>query len=56
MGTKPEKCMACLQALFLYQLMVMGSDQLSSQRTLEVEDRTQTSTHWDVSFEPIHIN
>lgn len=28
-GTKPEKCIVCLQALFLYQLMVMGTDQLS---------------------------
>lgn len=27
-GTKPEKCIVCLQALFLYQLMVMGMDQL----------------------------
>lgn len=27
-GTKAEKCIACLQALFLYQLMVMGMDQL----------------------------
>lgn len=48
--------MACLQALFLYQLMVMGTDQLYSQRTLEVEDQTQISTHQDVCFEPIHIN
>lgn len=48
--------MACLQALFLYQLMVMDTDQLYSQRTLEVDDRTQISTHRDACFEAISIN
>lgn len=52
--------MACLQALFLYQLMVMGTDQLYSQITLEgtncLPNIHLDDTNWDVCFELININ
>lgn len=52
--------MACLQALLLYQLMVMGTDQLYSRIALEgtgcLPNMHPDDTDWDVCFELICIN